>query len=608
MSGSTASTTEPGGGSDSGEHERLGRFSLLRVIGRGASATVYEAMDTRMGRPVALKVLSFDPLLTPEQRQRQIKRFEREARAVARLSHPNIVSVFDVSEENGKHFLVMELLSGVTLRERIEQGGPIALGEAASIVEQIASALDCTHAENIVHRDIKPSNVLLLPDGRVKMLDFGIARHGEDATVTHAGMLIGSPAYMSPEQGRGEDASPASDIWALGALLYEMLTGHSPFGAANVAAVLYKAAYDKPEPLPEDVSAAQPVVDTALAKRPEDRYVSAGALANALRDALKSPVPTTSAPPRKLSLENAASSAFVSSATTEGTAEVIARPRSRLADFGVVAAWGVVVIAALGIVASIVTVRMRQSSVTAVPAISTSDAKASVARAAASVPPPMINLVPVKPPSVPVPLPTPSVSTVQIVETKTKVLLVPAIKPSAVPSPVVAVSKPKPIASAATPKPPKTDTAEPPWNAHIDRLGAEEPMPEKSASPPPTMPDSSADSSSDKPEYKHSALLGVWKGNIGKHPAILTVQGSDGDSFQGLISVKTSDGQRHFSVSGTFSPATGRISFWSSETSPNARKPALDLGQESGRLISQKTMGGIGLDSKRLVFTWSFSR
>ncbi len=615
-----------GGGSDSGEHERLGRFSLIRVIGRGASAIVYEAMDTRMGRPVALKVLFFDPVLPPEQRQRQIERFEREARAVARLSHPNIVSVFDVGEEDGKHFLVMELLSGVTLREWIEHGGPIAFGEVSSLVEQIASALDYTHTEGIVHRDIKPSNVLLLPDGRVKMLDFGIARHGEDATVTHTGMLIGSPAYMSPEQGRGENASPASDIWALGALLYEMLTGHSPFAAANVAAVLYKAAYDKPEPLPEEVSAAQPIVDTALAKRPEDRYASAGALANALRDALKSPVPilTATSPPRNVPLKNAASSAFVTSATTEGTTKAVHRPRSRLADFGVVAAWGVVVVAALSLVTIIVTVRMRQSSGAAV--VPAAGAKPFGSRASVLASPPALKMTPVNP-SGPVPSSSPSVSSVQIVETKTRVVLAPTIQPPATPSPAAIVTKPKavakgiaspptPVASAApiAAKPRKTAAVaaiELPWDDRTDHLGPEEPMPEKSTplpAPPDTAADSRADSSSEQPAFKPSALLGRWQGNIGKHPATLTVQSNDGDSFQGFITLKTDGEQRRFSVNGSFSPVTGRVSFWSSETAPNPGKPALDLGQESGRLISQKTMGGIGLDSKRMVFTWSFSR
>ncbi|MES2465150.1 MAG: serine/threonine-protein kinase, partial [Armatimonadota bacterium] len=373
MSGSTTSLPEQG----SGERERLGRFALLGVIGRGASATVYEAMDTRMERPVALKVLSFDPLLSLEQRQRQIDRFEREARAVARLSHPNIVSVFDVGEEDGKHFLVMELLSGVTLRERIDQGGPIALGEATSIVEQIAGALDCTHAEGIVHRDIKPSNVLLLPDGRVKMLDFGIARRGEDATVTHAGTLIGSPAYMSPEQGRGEHASPASDIWSLGALLYEMLTGNSPFGASNVAAVLYKAAYDKPEPLPDDAAPAQKVIDHALAKQPEERYATAGAMAIALRSAVESSFSDVDVKAKissedrttKLSLQDAAKGAFIPASAkstienellpslVSGTIERSPAPRSRLADAGVLVAWCAVGAAALGIV----TVRLRQT-------------------------------------------------------------------------------------------------------------------------------------------------------------------------------------------------------------------------------------------------------
>jgi serine/threonine protein kinase len=634
MSGSTASLPEQ---SDSGEHERLGRFSLLRIVGRGASAVVYEALDTRMERPVALKVLSFDPLLSPEQRQRQIERFEREARAVARLSHPNIVAVFDVGEEDGKHFLVMELLSGVTLRERLEQGGPIALVEATSLVEQIASALDFTHAEGIVHRDIKPSNILLMPDGRVKMLDFGIARRGEDATVTHTGMLIGSPAYMSPEQGRGENASPASDIWALGALLYEMLTGHAPFDAPNIATVLYKAAYDDPLPLPEDVSRAQKVVSHALAKKPEERYATAGALANALRTAADFPpgpgresveldiADTTS----KQTLQNAAASAFTPSSespTASGESllpplgELSPRRRSRFSDLGVLAAWGAVVIAALGIV----TMRMRQTVFPTTQATSASSMKSAPTIAATS---PVSPTVPsVKPTS------TPEVRIVEVKPTppaavtpKIPVATPPMEKPDVTPVPSpraantvkqkVAITKPLPKASKVVQaaKAP-SGSVEPPWDDRLDRLGdpEPEPKPQKTATPEPSSqtpaPEKDTPDDSGKAQYKPSILLGRWKGNVWKRNATLNIQSSDSDSFLGTLTLITLTGRIQYSIQGTFSPVTGRVSFWSPDAPQNDKNERIDIGQSNGRLISTKTMGGLGLDSNRRVFTWSFSR
>lgn len=358
--------------------EQFGRYRVLREIGQGSSATVYEALDTRMERRVALKVLQFDPALPLDRRAAQIERFEREARAIARLSHPNIVQVFDVSEEGGRHFLVMELLDGINLRERLALGGPLAPAEAVSIVTQIASALDATHAQGIVHRDIKPSNVILLPDGRVKMLDFGIARRGEDATVTQVGMVVGSPAYMAPEQGRGEPTTPASDIWSLSALVYEMLAGRPPFAGPHVAAILYKASYDQPEPLTGDAAAAQPVIARGLAKTPSDRYRTAGELAADLRSAFRtdagaavsaaaSPV-AVAVPSQQRTLKEATASAFSPttprrtgmSVRSEATPPPAATPllderrgaaRRPFSDAAILAAWSALGIVGIGILA-----------------------------------------------------------------------------------------------------------------------------------------------------------------------------------------------------------------------------------------------------------------
>jgi serine/threonine-protein kinase len=181
----------------------------------------------------------------------------------------------------------MEYLDGMTVRERLDRGA-LPPEEALRILQQLAEGLDTAHAQGVLHRDIKPSNVMLLPDGRAKLTDFGVARLLDDATMTHAGATIGSPAYMAPEQVRGEAASPASDRWALGVLLYEMLSGQPPFRGDNVASVWHQVAYDPPPPLTETSVAISAVVQKSLAKSPQDRYDSARELVDALRAALDS--------------------------------------------------------------------------------------------------------------------------------------------------------------------------------------------------------------------------------------------------------------------------------------------------------------------------------
>src|SRR5918997_629768 len=190
-------------GSDGGQ-KQLGPYLLTREAGRGAMSTVYEATDTRIGRTVAVKLIAIPPYLSPEQREQMLARIRREVRTIGRLSHPNIVTIYDVGEQDGLHYIVMEFLRGQTLRERLDSGAPLSLEEAVGILNQVAEGLDAVHAEGVVHRDIKPSNVMILPGGRVKLMDFGVARQADDTTVTHTGMAVGSPAYMAPEQVRGE--------------------------------------------------------------------------------------------------------------------------------------------------------------------------------------------------------------------------------------------------------------------------------------------------------------------------------------------------------------------------------------------------------------------
>ena len=208
--------------------QQLGHYALVREAGHGGTSVVYEARDTRIGRRVALKVVNVPQHLTAEQREAMLARLGREARAIARLSHPSIVSIYDIGEEADRHFLVMEYLEGQTLRDRLA-AGPLSPGEAAHVLDQIAGALDAVHAEGVTHRDIKSSNVMLLPDGRAKLMDFGVARQVDDTMVTQAGMMVGSPVYMAPELIGGAEANNASDLWSLGVLLYEMLSGKPPF-------------------------------------------------------------------------------------------------------------------------------------------------------------------------------------------------------------------------------------------------------------------------------------------------------------------------------------------------------------------------------------------
>jgi len=269
-------------------------YQILREIGRGGMSTVYEARDVRTGQSVALKTLALPPSHTPDQQRDLIARFRREARAVAQLSHPNIVVIHEVGERDGTHFLAMEYLTGQTLRERLAPG-PLSPAQAQPILAQIAGALDAVHAAGIVHRDVKPSNVVLLPDGTAKLLDFGIARQSDDTTITSTGMIVGSPSYMAPEQVRGEAGTAASDVWALGVLGYEMLAGRPPFQAGTIPAVLYQVTHETPPPVPGLPTAVQKVLRRALDKNPARRFRSAGAFAEAMRAALP-PAPRGAAP------------------------------------------------------------------------------------------------------------------------------------------------------------------------------------------------------------------------------------------------------------------------------------------------------------------------
>jgi tRNA A-37 threonylcarbamoyl transferase component Bud32 len=271
---------------------RIGPYRLLGVAGRGGTATVYEAVDDRVGRVVALKLLAPAPHLRAEDWEALVGRMQREARAIARLSHPNVALVLDVGTagdipEQQSHYIVMELLRGETLRERMDRVGRLTPADAAGILEQAAAGLDAVGAAGIVHRDVKPSNLMLVaPDDTVKLMDFGVARLADDTTVTRTGMMVGSPAYMAPELIRGEQGTEASDRWALGVVLYEMLSGRQPFAGDHIPAVLYQILHAELPPIEGLPASAQAVITRALERDPARRFATAAQMARAFRDAL----------------------------------------------------------------------------------------------------------------------------------------------------------------------------------------------------------------------------------------------------------------------------------------------------------------------------------
>ncbi|HLZ73246.1 MAG TPA: serine/threonine-protein kinase [Dehalococcoidia bacterium] len=270
--------------------QTFGRYELLGILGGGGFATVYRALDPALGREVALKALL--PHLAADAVIRQ--RFLAEARAIAALHHPNIVTVYDVGEADGRPFFAMELIAGETLAAALTANGRFAPARAAELLRGLCSAVDALHAAGIVHRDIKPANVMIEPGGRVVLMDFGIARTQGGSSYTRAGDSIGTPRYMAPEQVRGVDVGPAADVYALGVLGYELLAGKPPF-VGDTASVLHAQVYDPPPPLreacpglPEGVYAA---IESALAKSPPARPASAGAFAAQLQAALSSATP-----------------------------------------------------------------------------------------------------------------------------------------------------------------------------------------------------------------------------------------------------------------------------------------------------------------------------
>jgi len=258
-----------------------GRYELIRPLGHGAMATVDLAHDTELDRRIALKRLA-ENLARDEDLQR---RFSREARLAARLAHPNVVRVFDVGEDDGRRFIAMEYVEGETLAELVARRGSLPVSEAATLGMQMCAGLAAAHAAGLVHRDVKPQNLLLGSDGVLKLGDFGIAAGHEGTRLTLAGTVLGTAGYLAPEQARGEQVTAAADIYAVGAVIYELLTGQPARTAGSLAEIGAAGGFD-PHELASRVPAAPPelvaAVTACLSVRPEDRPPSAAALARLL--------------------------------------------------------------------------------------------------------------------------------------------------------------------------------------------------------------------------------------------------------------------------------------------------------------------------------------
>ncbi|NTW04934.1 MAG: Stk1 family PASTA domain-containing Ser/Thr kinase [Peptococcaceae bacterium] len=262
------------------------RYEIVEQLGGGGMAIVFKGKDIILNRWVTIKLLRSEYTSDEE----FVRRFRREAQSVASLSHPNIVSIYDVGMEDNLHYLVMEYVDGEDLRSIIKKEGYIQEERAARIVIQICDALEHAHENNIVHRDVKPHNILITRSGRAKLTDFGIAREASTATMTGSDTIIGSVHYLSPEQARGEVAGPKSDIYSLGISFYEMLTGNLPFTGDSAVAIALKHIQEEPQPpgtlKPTISKDVEHVVLRALQKDPEKRYRSIGDMAKQLEDAL----------------------------------------------------------------------------------------------------------------------------------------------------------------------------------------------------------------------------------------------------------------------------------------------------------------------------------
>jgi len=266
---------------------RIGRYEVEKVLGRGGMGIVFKAHDSELNRPVAIKVLA--PHLAGSGAARQ--RFGREARAAAAVAHEHVVAIHDVEVSATPPFLVMQYVPGESLQSYVDRQGPLELSDLIRIGLQIAAGLAAAHEQGLIHRDIKPGNIMLENGlGRIVITDFGLARAADDASLTHSGIVAGTPHYMSPEQAHGEQADARCDLFSLGAVLYFMATGHPPFRAEQAMAVLHRICHDRHRPLsqinPKVPDELASVIDRLLEKKPSRRFASASEVQRVLAGVL----------------------------------------------------------------------------------------------------------------------------------------------------------------------------------------------------------------------------------------------------------------------------------------------------------------------------------
>jgi len=276
--------------------EKIGKYKIIEVLGKGAMGIVYKAMDPDINREVAIKTIHFDTVAEGREQEEMQQRFMREAQAAGRLTHPNIVMIYDVGREGGMTYIVMQCIEGRSLAKMIGGDERLPVDYIVRLMTQVCQALDYAHQKGIVHRDVKPANILLDSSGNPFLADFGVARM-ETSTVTQTGTVMGTPSYMSPEQVMGKKVDKRSDIFSLGVILFELLSGKRPFAGDSITTVMYRIVHDVPLSL-KDVQKDVPagfdfIVSKALAKDPEQRYQSCLEMAYDFANVTTLPSPKT---------------------------------------------------------------------------------------------------------------------------------------------------------------------------------------------------------------------------------------------------------------------------------------------------------------------------
>ena len=269
--------------------DRIGRYKIVRELGRGAMGVVYHAIDPNIGRPVAIKTINLAAVLKPDEQERMRERLFREARSAGILSHPGIVTIYDVEQQGDLAYIAMEYVDGPTLDQLLSQPQAMAPDRMFSILAQTAVALDYAHGKGIVHRDVKPANIMIAANGAAKITDFGIAKITASEQFTMTGSIVGTPHYMSPEQVQGQTVDGRSDQFSLAVIAFEMLTGEKPYTGEHLTTVVYKIVAEEP-PAPHRINsslgtAIESVLRKGLSKKPDGRFGSCQEFIEALEKA-----------------------------------------------------------------------------------------------------------------------------------------------------------------------------------------------------------------------------------------------------------------------------------------------------------------------------------